>query len=267
MSILKIRSVTFAIIVAIIVAGILAYSYNDDVIKYINPPPKTPPSTPKPFKTITIRAQQAVPPSLPAEWRERVVRTALSDVRVKRILDHREFNVSSVLPWIDRKGNLVGACVVVNFPSPSWLEVNELFDGKQLQYIGWVKELAICINTTSNKVVDVKPSLSFRNVPKELPASASPRARTLIKKVLIVAKNFLARHYNLNESDIDLTFYGILNNVAAVVASAKTNSKLINVEILLKIDVKKMKVIEAYKYIPHEIYVNPEYINSTVEGR
>ncbi|BEP16834.1 hypothetical protein PYJP_01860 [Pyrofollis japonicus] len=257
---------TLLIVIVITLAGILVYSY-DDIMKSIDLSRKSPLVAPTTLKTITMTQQRAPLPSVPAELREEVVNVIMSDAKLKKIFGSKKPNISGILPLMDREGNLAGGCAIVSFSSPSWLEINEVFDGKHLQYIGWVKQLTICVNTSSMKIVDARPSLSTRNVPKELPNSISPETKKLVERILSTAKNFLGKQYGLGEDDVDLIFYGAFNNIAVVVAAPKAGGKLINTEILMKIDVKNMKVTEAYAYTPKRVSVVPNHTNTTAKSR
>lgn len=250
------------VVVAAAIIAVAAFNY-DDVVKYINPPPKTP-STPTPFQPVVSPLHPTETPSMPASLREEVLSIIKNSKMVKEVLGQREFSVSSVLPWISEGGNITGSCAVINFPSPVWLEFNASdLKGRPLEYIGWVKQLTICVDLASKKVVGVKPSISTSDVPGHPPESMSLQARMLVEKVLNIAKKFLQEEYGLKEDGVNLTFYGVLDGVAAVLATPKTGDKLHNVEILIKIDTKSMEVIEAHKYTPHEIYVNPKHVNIT----
>ncbi len=261
------RLVQLAVVIVVVVAIVAVAAFNyDDIVKYINPPPQTPPP-PVPFQPIVIQSNFTGTPSMPASIREEVLSIAMSDRIVKEALKRREYSISGVLPSTNERGDIVGGCALVSFPNPVWLEFNvsELDEGP-LEYMGWVKQLIVCVDLSSKKVVGINPSLGIRNVPSQLPESMSSRARSVMEKVLGVARKFLLEKYGLREDEVNLTFYGVRNGVAIVVATPRTGDKLHRVEILMKIDAKNMEVIEAYKYVPHEIYINPKYVNITRKG-
>jgi hypothetical protein len=129
---------------------------------------------------------------MPASLREEVLSIVKNSKIVREVIGQREFSVSSVLPWINEEGSMVGSCALIDFPSPVWLEFNASDPkGRPLEYIGWVKQPTICVDLASKKVVGVNPSFSVSNVPGQLPASMSPQARMLVERVLNVAKKFL----------------------------------------------------------------------------
>jgi len=249
------------------VATVVAAMNYDGIVRYIKPPPQTPPA-PAPFKPM-ITASSPAGQALPPDVRQRVISIVMNSEIVREILGEREFNISGVLPWTRRNGNMTvtGGCALISFPRPVWLEFNATdLRGRPLEYIGWVRQLTVCVDLTTGEVAGVGLSLSTRNVPRQLPETMSPRARMLVERALDVAKKFLEEKYGLSEDEVNITFYGIKNGVAVVVATPKTGDKLAKVEILMKIDVENMEVIEAYKYIPQEVYVNPKYVNITRKG-
>ncbi len=256
------RPFSFSVIALILLAATalaLVIEY-ETIVKYIEPPPEQEGQIPPPLEVSTSNSTNL----LPASIKDKIVHIALRDDAIRKILDKSTFKVANVLPSTDTEGKLVGGCALISFPKPIWLEFNTSdAHGRPLEYIGWVKQLMVCVDLSREEVSGIVPSLGLREVPREPPPTASTKAKELFKASISTAKKFLQETYGLNESAMELVFYSIKNGVAYVSAKPKTNDKLQSVIILLKIDAKNMEVIEAKKYPVVEVYINPKYTNLT----
>lgn len=278
------KALLLAIITSIvIVIAIIAYGYHDhyNAVRsisgspgstfYLPLPPNPPPFTQNPNVgsrepiTITLTVTTPEPEYVPASVRDEVVRVVMNSTVIKEILGDKEFSVSKVLPLASIEGELIGGCAIVNFPDLKlvWLEFNATDNrGKHLEYIGWIKQLVVCVDLRSKTVTGVTPILGTTEVP-ELPESISPRAKELVEKALDTVEKHLAKKYGLKEDEVTLKLIAIVNGIAGVKIYPKAKGKLDH-EIIISVDVKMMKVIEELEYTPRTVHV--VFVTTTITG-
>ena len=240
-----VQLILIAAIVSIVAAAALQYSMNT---RQITPVARSALTSVPERMIATNFMPHSSGPLLPEDVREQVLSIVENSNEVKMLLKGKTYRVNSVLPWMDEEGHLIGGCAVVSFPEPVWLEFNSTHTtGEPIDYIGWVWQLTVCVDTREGRVAAIVPSLNTRNVPSRIPATASQRARLLAERALEAAERFLAEHYGLKPDEVELRLYGILNGVAAVTAAPKSGGGHGYAEVFVKINVTNGEVVEALK--------------------
>ena len=192
--------------------------------------------------------------------KERNITVQIAYKALKNILGEK-FNVlghvtlKAVVPILDPSGKHIAAInVLFQFDKPVWLEYK--FDNKSC--MEWATAVNVLIDWKTKKIRDFHISSPgpHQLKPGTVPLNASPAAKRVQSIAFKLAKEYIAKKYNITLNKTRLIFYGVCNGIAYVVAVPK-NATYPGWLVELKIDTNERRVIES-AYYPSIAYISRE---------